>query len=98
MVIQRGFSLVAHEKDPLPEERQAGMQSFGQRCLAAQAKARNQLLIGGLVTSLDIIKQVPALTDHRQKAAARAEILFVRLQMLGQINDTLGQNRNLHRS
>jgi len=46
----------AHEKGQPPEERQADIQSIGQRCLAAQAKARNQFLIGGLVTSLDIIK------------------------------------------
>jgi hypothetical protein len=38
-----------------------------------------------------------ALTNHRQQAAAGTEILFVRLQMLGQTDNPFGQNGNLYR-
>ena len=65
-------------------------------CLTAQAKTRDQVLVGGLIAGLDIIKQATTLANHRQKTTARTEILFVRLQMLGQIDNTLGQNGNLY--
>src|SRR5215470_5046524 len=64
--------------------------------LAAQSKALNQLLVAGIVLALEIIEQAPPLPDHDKKAAARMEILLVRLQMLGQIVDALAEDGDLH--
>ena len=45
---------------------------------------------------LQIRQQVLSLTDHLQQAAAGVMILLMGAQMLGQVADALGQNRNLH--
>jgi hypothetical protein len=48
------------------------------------------------VRVVKIIEQAAALTNHHQKAAAGAVVFFVALQVLGQMVDTLGEQRDLH--
>src|SRR3546814_1965362 len=47
------------------------------------------------ILALEIIKQDAALVDQHQQAAARGIVLRVGLEMLGQIDDALGQDRDL---
>jgi hypothetical protein len=48
------------------------------------------------VRVMKIIQQATALANHHQKPAARAMVFFVALQVLGQMVDALGQERDLH--
>ena len=45
---------------------------------------------------MKIIQQAAALADHHQKAAARAVVLFVALQVFSQVIDTLREQSDLH--
>src|SRR5674476_1116302 len=61
--------------------------------LTAQLQLLGDRLITAQVGGLQIIQQPAALADHHQKTTARAVILLVRLQMLGQMVDALGEQR-----
>ena len=62
--------------------------------VSGAAKALDELLVAPVVLALEIVEQPAALTDHHQ-ATPGMEILLVRLQMIGQILDALGQDRDL---
>jgi len=62
----------------------------------AQLQFLRDRLIAVQICVLQVFEQAPALADHHQQPAARAVILFVRLQMFGQMVDPLGQQRNLY--
>ena len=47
------------------------------------------------VVALEIIKQLAAARGHLKEAAAAVEILAVRAQMLGQVIDASGEQRDL---
>lgn len=53
-------------------------------------------LVAVQIFALQIFEQTAALADHHQQPAARTVILFVALQMLGQMIDPLRQQRDLH--
>ena len=57
---------------------------------APQAQPLDQRLVAALVVTAQIIEQATPLTNHHQQAAPRGEVLLVRLQMLGQVDDPLG--------
>jgi hypothetical protein len=48
------------------------------------------------VRLLQVIEQTSAMLDHLQQAAPRMIVLFVRLEMLGEIVNSLAQQRNLN--
>ena len=62
----------------------------------AQFQFFRDRLITVQVVVLQIFQQTPALADHHQQSAARTVILFVVLQMLGQMIDPLREQRDLH--
>src|ERR1035437_4384603 len=62
----------------------------------AQLQFLRDRLIAVQIYVLQVFEQTAALADHHQQPAARTVILFVRLQMFGQMVDPLGQQRNLH--
>ena len=45
---------------------------------------------------MQVVQKAPALADHHEKAATRAVVLLVPLQVFGQMVDALGEERNLH--
>jgi hypothetical protein len=45
---------------------------------------------------LKVPKQSPTLSDHHEKTSPAVMILFVDLQVLGEVIDTLSQQRNLN--
>ena len=52
--------------------------------------------IASQVNRLQVFEQAAALADHDQQPATRAVILFVGLQMLGQMVDAMREQRDLH--
>ena len=48
------------------------------------------------ILALQILKQRTALTDHSKQTAARMVVVLVHLQVLGELVDSLGEDRNLN--
>jgi len=53
-------------------------------------------LVAAQIHALQVFEQAATLADHHQQTAARAVILFVGLQMLGQMVDAMREQRDLH--
>ena len=69
----------AKRRGPIREPR------LSQNALAAHAELTNQLLIRAFIFVLHIVQKPAALPNHNQQATARVEVLFMGLQMFGQI-------------
>src|SRR5215218_7986082 len=65
-------------------------------CLFADAEAADQLRVARRILRLQVIEQPAALADEHQQSTAGVVVLRVGLEMLGQVIDTLAENRNLH--
>src|SRR6185369_7547088 len=63
--------------------------------LLAKAELRNEIGVARLVLAPEIIQQGAALVDQHQDAAARVIVLRVALEMLGEVIDALGEDRDL---
>jgi hypothetical protein len=64
--------------------------------LLAELELFGYRLVTVQIDGLQIIQQTPALTDHHEQSTPRTMILFVLLQVIGQMVDALRQQRNLH--
>ena len=64
--------------------------------LFAKAKFLDDCAVPIDVRLLEVSEQIPALTDHFQKAASRVMIFLVGLQVVSQIVNSLSQERDLH--
>jgi hypothetical protein len=62
----------------------------------AQLEPLRDCLIARQISMMEIIQQTAALADHDQKAAPRAMVFDIFLQMFGQVIDALGQKSDLH--
>src|SRR6185437_12828354 len=74
--------------------------SYGDGCLPvqrlpAQIQPPDQGGIAGVVLRLEVVEQAAAAADQHQQAAPRVEILRVGLEMLGEVEDALGDDRHL---
>ena len=65
------------------------------QCLAADTQLFDQGLIAALIFPLQIVEEFPARGDQVEQAAARVVVFLVGLEVLGQVRDTLGEDRNL---
>ncbi len=65
------------------------------KALAAKVQLLQQLVILRHVMPLEIIEELATAGSHLQEPAARVEILSVRAQVLGQVIDASGQERDL---
>src|SRR5690606_19312602 len=54
-----------------------------------------ELLIAPFVMDLHIVQEAAALVDHLQKPTARMIVFAVSLEMIGQVVDALGKDRDL---
>jgi hypothetical protein len=63
--------------------------------LAAEPQFCNQGSVTLHVLFLEVPKQSPTFTDHHEQTTPAVMILFVDLQMLGEVVNTLSQQRNL---
>src|SRR5579872_904674 len=70
----------------------------GLRCarLLANAQLRDHGPVTLRIVRLQVIEQAAALADQHEQTAARGMILHVGLEVLGQIADTLAEDRDLH--
>jgi hypothetical protein len=57
--------------------------------LATQAETIDDLVIALYVYALEVIEKTSALRDHLEQAAPRMIIFLMRLEMLGQLADSL---------
>ena len=64
--------------------------------LFAEAETIADRPIAISVNPAQIVQQPPAAADHLQQPAARMMIFLMELEMLGQIRDPIGQDRDLH--
>ncbi len=64
--------------------------------LAADAEALDQRLVALFVAAFDIVEKLATLRNKLQQAAARMIILHVRLEMLCEIGDALGEDGDLN--
>jgi len=64
--------------------------------LPAQLELLGKLVVTIRVCIVEIIQETTALSDHLEQATTGAVILLVDLQVLGQLVDALGQERNLN--
>lgn len=67
------------------------------RVLVAESEALDDLLVFFLRAVLDEVEQLAAARDHRQKAAAGREVLLVRVEVLGEVMNALGEECDLIR-
>src|SRR5271165_7019817 len=63
--------------------------------LATNAEALDEGLVARFVLLLDVIEQGAALRDHFQQTATGVVVLHVGLEVVGQVGDPLGENRDL---
>src|SRR3954449_7373316 len=63
--------------------------------LLAKAKLGDEAGVAVLVLAAEIIQQRAALVDQHQKTAARMVVLGVGLEVLGEVLDAFGQDRDL---
>src|SRR5688572_3915184 len=64
--------------------------------LAANPEASDQIAVARLVFALHIIEQAAALADHLQQTATGMVVALMGLEVLGEVGDPLGQDRDLH--
>ena len=64
--------------------------------LTAQPEALDERVVPTSFLSFQVVQQPSALADHNQQAPAGVEILLVYLQVLSQVRNTLGQDRDLN--
>src|SRR6478752_10500073 len=63
--------------------------------LAAEAELGDQGAVALEVGALEVTEQAAALADQHQQAAARVVVLAVLTQVLGELVDALGEQRDL---
>src|SRR4029079_16381784 len=63
--------------------------------LLAKSELRDEIGVARLVVAAEIIQQRAALVDEPQEAAPRMAVLGMALEMLGEVLDALGQDRDL---
>src|SRR5579863_876801 len=74
------------------------MRGWGTRAsgLLADAELGDDALVTLGIVFLQIVQQATPLADQHEKAAARAVVFLVRLEVLRQLPNTLAQQRDLY--
>ena len=82
-------------REGLNKRRPVGGPPFVKAGLLAQAEFLQQVVVFGEVLALDVIKKLATAAGHLEKAAAAVKVLAMRAQMLGQVIDPSGEQRDL---
>ena len=69
--------------------------AFRENGLLAETQLLQQVVVFGEVLALDVIKELATTAGHLEKAAAAVEVLAMRAQVLGQVIDPGGEQRDL---
>src|SRR5690606_11378139 len=64
--------------------------------LLTQTQLLDQRVVARHILLLEVGEQATALVDHHQQTAARVVVLVVILEVLGQVADPFGKDRDLH--
>jgi hypothetical protein len=90
-VLRNGWNLphFSHEK----RARKWG--TLGSRCLLADAELGNNGLVALGIVFLEVVEQATALADKHEKAAARAVVFLVRLEVLRQLTNPFAEQSDL---
>ena len=70
--------------------------SKNRRGLFTQAQLLEHALVAVVRSALEVVEHLASPGDHLEEAAARGMILDVRLQMIGELIDAVGQQSHLH--
>ena len=82
-------------RDASKSEKAALFGAAPAKLLFAQTQLLDQAVVTLDVLLLEVREQAAALVDHHQQAAARMVVLVVVLEVLGQVADALGEDRDL---
>lgn len=63
--------------------------------LSPQSKAGDEVSIPLDILVVEVLEQSSALANHHQQTSPTVMVLFIDLQMLGEVADALGEQRNL---
>jgi hypothetical protein len=80
----------------LSRSRRAGHGFPQAKLLLADAEFRDDRLIALGIVFLEVVEQATPLADQHEKAAARAVVFLVRLEVLRQLPNALAQQRDLN--
>ena len=71
---------------------------LGRACsyLAADTQGLNQVLVSFRATAFQVLQETPPLGDHRQQTTPGMMILFMRLKMLSELQNSRAQYRYLN--
>ena len=69
--------------------------AFCENGLLAETQLLQQVVVFGEVLALDVIKKLATAAGHLEKSAAAMEVLAMRAQVLGQVIDPGGEQRDL---
>src|SRR5262245_7582273 len=90
-----GFTgILESKKRSSSDERLA--KRHGPRVLFAEAQPLDEVAVLVRVLALQVIEQLAALAHQLEEPAARMEVFDMRLEMLGEAIDALGEQRDLH--
>jgi hypothetical protein len=73
-----------------------GQKISGAPWLATEFQAADQFMVLLDVPALEVIEQAATLRDHLEQSAPRVIVFLVRFEMLGELVDALGKQRDLH--
>ena len=79
-----------------PDMRTAGREAHRPELLAAQTELADQSLVAGRILAVQVVEEAAALRNELEKAAAGVVVLDVALEVPGQVDDALGEDRDLH--
>ena len=69
---------------------------YPMRSLATEFQAADQFMVLLNIPALEVIEQATTLRDHLEQPAPRVIVFLVRFEMLGELVDALGKQRDLH--
>src|SRR5690606_16567817 len=96
-IVKDDLLLVAWRWAMLPKaKRRLLLGAVFAKLLLPQTQLLDQCVIPLDILLLEVCEQAAALVDHHQQAAARMVVLVVILEMLGEVADPFGQDRDLH--
>jgi hypothetical protein len=68
----------------------------GEYQLSTQSQLVDQGLVATLIVASKVVEQAPSLAHEHEQPAARVMVLYMDLQMFGELGDALAEERDLH--
>jgi len=81
---------------PFPLSKTAPVAGAVSKLLFAQTQFLDQGVVPLNILTLKVGQKLPTLVDHHQKAAARVVVFVVAFEVIGEVADTLREDRDLN--